>query len=109
MKLGIVIGSVVCGSLVEQLRGERILLIRQLAEDGSARGAPFAACDTSRAGPGDTVLYEEGREAAMALRLSFNPADAAVMAVVDEVNRPGPRRVSSRSEETGSPPAQEPS
>jgi len=45
------------------------------------------ACDAVQAGPGDTVLYEGGREAAMALRHPFNPADAAVIAIVDAVSR----------------------
>ena len=85
MKLGRVVGSVVCSQLTETLRGERLLLVQPISETGEPAGRPLVACDTCQAGPGDQVLYEGGREAAMALRHSFNPSDAAVMAVVDEL------------------------
>lgn len=43
------------------------------------------ACDTVQAGEGDLVIYEGGREAALALKDWFNPADAAVIGIVDEI------------------------
>jgi microcompartment protein CcmK/EutM len=44
------------------------------------------ACDTVQAGPGDVVLFEGGREAALALANWFNTSDATVMAIVDRVS-----------------------
>lgn len=86
MKLGTVIGSVVCGQLVESLQGERLLLVQPITSAGEPSGAPLVASDAAQAGPGDTVLFEGGREAAWALRHVFNPSDATVMAVVDAVH-----------------------
>lgn len=88
MKVGRVIGSVVCSQLVESLQRERLLLVQPVDDAGADRGTPIVACDVAQAGPGDTVLFEGGREAAMALREAFNPSDATVMAVVDHLDRP---------------------
>lgn len=85
MKIGIVTGSVVATRKVESLQGERLLLVQPLGDDGKPVGDPIVACDTCQAGPGDRVLFEGGREAAMALRHSFNPADAAIMSVIDDI------------------------
>jgi len=87
VKLGLVTGSVVCSPLEESLRGERLLLVQPLDKDHNPAGEVVVACDTVQAGPGDVVLWEGGREAAMALRHSFNLADAAVISIVDAVNR----------------------
>ncbi len=83
MKLGRVTGSVVATRKDESLEGVRLLLVQPLSEDYKPQGTPVVACDTVQAGPGDTVLFEGGREAAMALRRTFNPSDATVMAIVD--------------------------
>ncbi len=85
MKIGIVTGSVVATRKVESLQGERLLLVQPLGDDGKPAGDAIVACDTCQAGPGDRVLFEGGREAAMALRHSFNPADAAIMSVIDDI------------------------
>jgi microcompartment protein CcmK/EutM len=48
------------------------------------------AFDTVRAGEGDLVYYELGKEAAQANPNGwFNPADAAIIAIVDAVNLEG--------------------
>jgi microcompartment protein CcmK/EutM len=48
------------------------------------------AFDTARAGEGDTVMFESGKEAAQANPNGwFSPADAAVLGVVDRVHRGG--------------------
>lgn len=86
MKLGKVVGSVVCSVKADSLTGIALLLVQPIDENGKHTGTPLVACDAVQAGPGDTVLYEGGREAAMALRPSFNPSDASVMAIVDDIN-----------------------
>ncbi len=86
MKIGRVIGSVVCDRRVESLSGVTLLLVQPLDEHGAPKGTPLVACDTVQAGPGDTVLYEGGREAAMALRHTFNPSDASILAIVDDLH-----------------------
>jgi ethanolamine utilization protein EutN len=67
------------------VEGAKLLLLQPVDEGGQADGDPLIACDTVQAGPGDLVLWEGGREAAMTLQEPFNPADAAVMGIVDSL------------------------
>jgi ethanolamine utilization protein EutN len=85
MKLGRVIGTVVCTRKVDSFEGVKLLLVQPLDEKLSERGDPIVACDTVQAGQGDLVFYEGGREAALGLENWFNPSDATVMGIVDEV------------------------
>ena len=86
MKLGKIIGSVMCTIKDPALEGAKLLLLQPVDETGTEYGDPLIACDTVQAGPGDLVLWEGGREAAMTLPDRFNPADAAVMGIVDRVD-----------------------
>ena len=83
MKLGRIIGTVVCDQKVDSLEGIKLLLVQPVDETYKDDGEPLVACDTVQAGTGDIVLFEGGREAALALRNWFNPSDAAVMGIVD--------------------------
>lgn len=85
MKIGRVTGQVVCTRKTESLEGVTLLLIQPLDDGGNPKGIPLVACDTVQAGEGDLVIYEGGREAALALKDWFNPADAAVIGIVDEI------------------------
>lgn len=85
MKIGTVTGTVVATRKVESLHGVRLLLVQPLDDAGNPKGDPLVACDTCQAGPGDQVLYEGGREAAMALKETFNPSDATIFAIIDDI------------------------
>jgi microcompartment protein CcmK/EutM len=85
MKLGKVIGSVVCTQKVDSFEGIKLLLVQPLNEKLEEKGDAIVACDTVQAGLGDTVFYEGGREAALGLTNWFNPSDATIMGIVDEV------------------------
>jgi microcompartment protein CcmK/EutM len=87
MKIARVTGSVVCTVKSESLEGVILLLIQPLDDDLNESGKPVVACDTVAAGPGDLVIYEGGREAALALKKTFNPADAAVIGIIDQLER----------------------
>ncbi len=87
MKIARVTGSVVCTVKTESLEGIILLLIQPLDDDLKESGNPIVACDTVQAGPGDLVLYEGGREAALALKKTFNPSDCAVIGIVDQFDR----------------------
>jgi len=87
MKIARVTGSVVCTVKTESLEGVILLLIQPLDDDLNEAGMPIVACDTVQAGPGDFVIYEGGREAAMALKNAFNPADAAVIGIIDQFDQ----------------------
>ena len=86
MKLGRIIGSVMCTQKDPALEGIKLLLLQPVDEGYQEYGDPIVACDTVQAGPGDVVLFEGGREAALALANWFNTSDATVMAIVDRVS-----------------------
>jgi ethanolamine utilization protein EutN len=86
MKLGRIIGSVVCTQKDPALEGVKLLLLQPVDESGKTAGEPIVACDALQAGPGDLVLFEAGREAALALPNWFNTSDATVMGIVDGVS-----------------------
>jgi len=77
---------VVATTIDESLEGVTLLLVQPLADDLTAKGDPLVACDCVQAGPGDRVLYEGGREAAVALTNWYNPSDATVMAIIDSLD-----------------------
>jgi len=86
MKLGKVIGNVVCTQKIDSLEGLKLLLVQPLNEKLEEIGEPAVACDTVQAGIGDIIFYEGGREAALALKNWFNPSDMTIMGIVDQVN-----------------------
>ena len=86
MKLGRVIGNVVCTQKVESFEGVKLLLVQPLNEKREEIGEPIVACDTVQAGVNDVVFYEGGREAALGLENWFNPSDATIMGIVDSIN-----------------------
>lgn len=86
MKLGQVIGTVVSTKKLPCFAGRTLLLVQPLDEAGTPSGVPIAAVDTVQAGEGDMVMYEGGKEAAQALGAWFNPCDASVLGIVDEID-----------------------
>ncbi len=87
MKIGRVTGTVVSTEKLESLEGIKLLLVQPLDENMDSSGIPLVACDTVQAGTGDLVIYEGGREAAVALDNWYNPADAAVIGIIDQVDQ----------------------
>ena len=86
MKLGRVIGNVVCTQKVKSFEGVKLLLVQPLNEKLEEVSTPIVACDTVQAGTDDIVFYEGGREAALGLENWFNPSDATIMGIVDRVD-----------------------
>jgi ethanolamine utilization protein EutN len=92
MKLGRVIGRVVSTRKMDCLEGLKLLLVQPLDEDKRDAGPAIVAFDTVKAGEGDVVFFEAGKEAAQANPNGwFNPADAAIIGIVDAVNGEGLR------------------
>jgi ethanolamine utilization protein EutN len=90
VKLGRVIGRVVATRKHESLEGLALLLVQPVDERGEPAGSALVAFDTARAGEGDMVFFESGKEAAQANPNGwFSPADAAIIGVVDAVHRDG--------------------
>jgi len=82
-------GTVVSTKKLECFAGEKLLVLQPVDEKGKEVGNELIATDITRAGVGDLVFYETGREAAIALENTFNVSDATVMAIVDAVYREG--------------------
>jgi len=80
-----VVGTVVCTEKVPAWRGQRLLLLEPTDSRGRATGRPLVAVDLVSAAPGQQVFYVRGREAATALPDANNPADAAIVGIVDVV------------------------
>lgn len=88
MMLGKVIGQVVPCVIYEGLEGVPMLLVQPLDANGKPKGKTLVAADATRmAGPGETIYYEGGREAAMALDPWFVPVDHAIIGIVDGIQR----------------------
>ena len=89
MLIGKVVGTVVSTQVYEGLQGVPMLLVQPLTKEGVATGEPIVCADGTRmAGPGETVYYEGGREAAMTLTPWFVPVDHAIVGIVDGVDAP---------------------
>jgi len=87
MKLGRIIGRVVCTQKMDCFEGLKLLLVQPVDENRKDAGAALVAFDTVRAGVGDLVFFEAGKEAAQANPNGwFNPGDAAIIGIVDSVN-----------------------
>jgi ethanolamine utilization protein EutN len=86
MHIAKVIGTVVATRKIEQLKGAKLLILQPLTPEGEPKGSPVVALDTVRVGPGAIVFFVRGREAAHTVADKFNPADAAVMGIVDRVD-----------------------
>jgi len=86
MHIAKVIGTVVATRKVDPLKGAKFLVVQPLDPEGKPTGRPLVAIDTVRAGPGDVVYFVKGREAAHTVSDKFNPADAAIMGIVDRVD-----------------------
>jgi len=92
LHLAKVIGAVWATQKVESLRGERLLVVQPLTHELEPKGRPLVAVDTVSAAPGQLVYFVKSREAAKALPDQFNPADAAILGIVDDVHVTGGKR-----------------
>lgn len=91
MFLARVIGTVVATVKVPGLEGAKLLVVRPLSPAGEPTGEPIVACDQVQAGPGDHVYCVDKREATLAMPDPFVPVDAAIVAIVDDVDHPEAR------------------
>ena len=80
-----VTGTVVCTVKVPAWTGHRLLLIQPTDPAGAPRGGTIVAVDLVSSAQGQRVFYVRGREAANALPSPDNPADAAIVGIVDDV------------------------
>ena len=86
MHLARVVGTVVCTVKVPAWRGQRLLVVQPTTPHGEPEGRTLVAVDLVSSAPGQRVFYVRGREAANALPDTDNPADAAIVGIVDHVS-----------------------
>ncbi len=84
-KLAEVTAAVVSTKKLECFDRRKLLLLQPLDEHKNPIGNAVVAVDTVQAGIGDLVIFEGGKEAAQALENWFNPCDASVIGIVDDV------------------------
>jgi microcompartment protein CcmK/EutM len=80
-----VVGTVVCTEKVPSFAGHRLLLLEPTDSQGKVLGRRLVAVDLVSAALDQQVFYVRGREAANALPDHDNPADAAIVGIVDTV------------------------
>lgn len=85
MRFARVSGTCVCTAKVPAWKGHRLLVCHWTDPGGTPAGRPFVAIDLVSAAPGQRVFVVRGREAANALPDPDNPADAAIVGIVDHV------------------------
>jgi ethanolamine utilization protein EutN len=83
MELARVIGRVVATVKHEALVGVRLMVIQPVDAQDNPTDEPMIAADALLSGPGDLVSWVTGREAALALPVTFTPVDCAVTSIVD--------------------------
>ena len=83
MHFGRVLGTVVCTLRVPSLSAQRLLYVQPTDSARADVGRPIVAVDLVSAAPGQWVFYVRAREAAAALPNPDNPADAAIVGIVD--------------------------
>jgi microcompartment protein CcmK/EutM len=85
MELARVLGTVVATVKHESLTGVRLLVIQPVDDALAPVGDAIVAADPLQAGTGELVEFTVGREAALALPVTFSPVDASVVSIVDQV------------------------
>ncbi|MBC7543892.1 MAG: EutN/CcmL family microcompartment protein [Candidatus Sericytochromatia bacterium] len=85
MQVATVIGTVVASQKAQSLVGVKLLIVQFLNDRQEPIGNPQVAGDTVQAGVGDLVMVVGGREAAVALPDTFNPADYAIVGIIDSL------------------------
>ena len=68
------------------LSGQRLLIVQPVKPDLQPAGRPVIATDCLGAGAGELVYWCRGREASFPFRPAEVPADATIVAIVDEVS-----------------------
>jgi ethanolamine utilization protein EutN len=89
MRLGRIIGNVVCTVKTPSLDGHKLLIVQPLDRRGRDNGWPVVALDSVGAGAGETVYWCRGREAGFPFLPAEIPTEATIVGIVDCVNVPG--------------------
>lgn len=83
MKLGKIIGTVVCTRKEPALEGKTLLVVQPISLRNEPMGNPLIAVDTIGAGAGDTVIFVRGKEGSFPMLPQIVPTDAGITGIVD--------------------------
>ena len=83
------IGRLVASHRYPGLDGVPLQVVQPLDSEGKETGESLIACTVVSSGPGDTIHYIDGREAALACPETFVPVDATILGVVEEATSSG--------------------
>jgi len=95
MFLAKVTGSVVSTQKVQQMTGQKLLVVEPMRVDEKNKkslkgtGRTFICVDTVGAGEGETVLIVQGSSARFTEDTKTLPIDAAIIGIVDSVDSHG--------------------
>ncbi|GAA1542169.1 EutN/CcmL family microcompartment protein [Nocardioides humi] len=89
MLIARVVGSAVSTIKAEQLRGLKLLIVRETTTDDELVGAPLVAIDGVGAGEGELVLVARGSAARQTPETADRPVDAIIMAILDSLEVDG--------------------
>jgi len=82
-----VIGSVVSTIKYKGLSGKKLQIIQPVnISTGKDTGKPLIAVDTTDAGVGDYIGYEDGMEATWPFENGDVPSDATIISIIEKVN-----------------------
>ncbi len=84
MILGRVVGTLVSARKEEEIRGLKLLLVREIDQDLALVGKLVVAADAVGAGMGEVVLYASGSSARQTQVTQNRPVDHTIMAIVDQ-------------------------
>jgi ethanolamine utilization protein EutN len=88
MRLGIVIGTVVCTVKNKTLIGQKLLVVQPIDRYGREKGRALVALDSVGAGVGERIYWCRGKEASFPFLPEEVPTEATIVGIVDEVNLP---------------------
>lgn len=84
MILGRVVGTLVSSQKEEEIRGLKLLLVREIDQQLAEVGKLVVAADAVGAGIGEVVLYASGSSARQTSATQNRPIDHTIMAIVDQ-------------------------
>lgn len=86
MHLGRIIGTVVATRKDEKLIGTKLMITQPLGINLEPKSEPLIAVDTVGAGIGELILYVTGTASRIAAKKMDAPIDAAIVAIVDNLD-----------------------
>jgi microcompartment protein CcmK/EutM len=89
MLIARVVGSAVSTVKSAELRGLKLLVLREATPADELVGDPFVAVDGVGAGEGELVLVARGGAARQTPETSDRPVDAIIMAILDSLEVDG--------------------